>query len=251
MFRRRKETRRSRSSEDGTTMVELLIASAIALVMLGSVVMTTVVIGGQAQSITRTTNAARDAEQLLDHAATQLDNAEQLGVCAQQPCAATSFPSSRLLAASSSGLCFAAPITSSEAPNTTVGAAPEAQCIVTGSTSPDTLYIDLYPPSVTTYGDCTSVSSCFDPSPQTCMDDLTQSECAGTGVTTYYLGVLTTTTPFTYYDASGNAVTASGPMTSSQLSTVQAVQLDLTISAGYNTGHVAQSYTLDYVAAFQ
>lgn len=238
-----------RADEDGTTLIELLVASVIALMILGSVVMTTTVIGGQAQGLTHAANAASNAEQLLDHAATQVSNAEQLGICTQQPCAASNFPPSILLAASSSGLCFAAPITSSEAPDTTPNGPPEAECVVTGSTTPNTLYIDLYHASATTYSTCTSLSGCFDPSPQNCMDDLTQTGCASSGVVTHFLGVLTTTTPFTYYDASGNAVTASGPLSTSQLSTVHAVQLDVTVSAGYGTGHVLRTYSLDYIAA--
>ncbi len=245
--------RSRRDDERGTTLIELLVASAIALTMLGSIAMTTAVIGGQATTLYHGAHAASNAEQLLDHAATQLGNAEQLGVCTQVPCAASSFPASPLLAASSSGLCFAAPLTPALGANTTPNSPPEAVCIVTGGTSVsgtsvNRLYLDVYPPSASSYAACTSFSDCFTTPPTTCMGALTRGSCSGSGITSYYLGVLTSTTPFSYYDSSGNPVTVSTTSASTQLDTIRAVQMDVTISAGYSTGHVPLSYTLDYTA---
>lgn len=247
--------RSRRDDERGTTLIELLVASAIALTMLGSIAMTTAVIGGQATTLYHGAHAASNAEQLLDHAATQLGNAEQLGVCTQSPCAASSFPASPLLAASSSGLCFAAPLTGAIA-NTTPDSAPEAVCIVTGGTSLNRLYLDVYPPTVTSYTGCTLLNTCFPAPLSACMGSLSQDSCkdgdtdssVDSDVTSYYLGVLTGKTPFSYYDSSGNSVTVSTTSASTQLDTIRAVQMDVTVSAGYSTGHVPRTYTLDYTA---
>lgn len=246
--------RRRCRGEEGTTLIELVVASAIALTILGSVMMTTAVIGGQATSIYHSGVAAGNAEQVLDHAATQLANAEQLGVCSTQnaagPCPATSFPPTPVLAASANGLCFAAPITPTQAANTTPNSAPQVVCIVTGGVTVNRLYLDIYPSSASSYAACISWS-CFTTSPQTCMGTLTQGSCSGSGVTSYYLGALSAAdkTPFTYYNASVSPIVASGPFGSTELSDIRAVQLDVEISAGYAAGRVAKSYTLDYTAA--
>lgn len=244
---------RRKRGEEGTTLIELILASAISLIMLGSIVLTTTVIGGHASSLYHSAQAASNAEQLLDHAATQLSAAEQLGVCTQNPCTSptTPFPQSPLLAASSSGMCFAAPVTEALAANTTPNSAPEALCIVTGGTSLNKLYLDVYPPSpsVTSYVLCVSLSECFVPSPSTCMGSLVQSSCSGSNISSYYLGVLISNTPFSYYSNFGQPITASGVFTSAQLQAIKAVQINVTVSAGYSTGHIARSYTLDYTAA--
>lgn len=247
--------RRPRGEQGGGSLVELLVATALAMILLAGV-------GLFAASAERTVTtdqvelgAEASAEHAIATAVTRLSSAAQLGICASSnppsyvplgQCLTPAGSGPVIVAASDSGatqgFCYYDYGVGQQALF-----APNLTCVVAynDTATPDWLmYVVTYsPPSGSTYTDCPP-TSCFGsgaPAPGALPPEPTQTSC--TASCSAVLGATLADAPsISFVDGSGSAVTLSQDTSAQTLASIRSVSLQIVVSRASFRGTGTYTY---------
>lgn len=225
--------RRFRGERGAGSLVELLVATGLAMILLAGVGL----FAASAERTVTTDQVALGAEATAEHAiataVTQLSSAAQLGICAStNPASYTPLSSCLtpagsgpvIVAASDSGFCYYA-----YAANTGGLFAPDLTCVAAYTTQ---MYVFTYSPSSgATYTDCPP-TSCFGsdaPAPGSLPPAPTATSC--TASCSAVLGATLAGAPhFVFTNGNGDTVSVSQNSSAQTLASIQSVSLRIVVS---------------------
>lgn len=248
--------RRLRGEHGAGSLVELLVATALAMILLAGV-------GLFAASAERTVTtdqielgAEASAEHAIATAVTQLSSAAQLGICASTD-PASYMPLNQCLTPAGSGPVVVAASNSGSTQGFCYydyGAggtglfAPDLTCVAAyndTAASDWLMYVVTYsPPSGSTYTDCPP-TSCFGsdaPAPGALPPKPTSTSC-NTSCTAVLGATLAAAPNITFTNGSGSAVTLSQDTSAQTLASIRSVSLQIVVSRASFGGQGTYSYT--------